>query len=366
MFRFIIPCALLLCAAAGAYPQTGGQPGAYLRGPVGALAAAMGGSQSAAPDYYSTWWNPAQLSLIDKKVLAFGTGLYSQGRTEAFASFDFKIPPRVGIGLSALYRGDPFINDLYNASEEKLQGGSFTTLTVKAGLSYLISRRLAAGLTIGFFYQRLPTSYTETTLNYSDATAVGGFSLGVQYKLTDSLVLAFVLRDINLLPDSSGSFSGLAMNWQVSSSVEQASGSSDGGFGTPSTIDDLVPPAFVLASAFHARFFEKPLLWTCDLHCYITDGRFTRLDKMEAHLFTGFEWRRWEIFCLRAGIGNIVLNRDIVSDWDFYSRNFMFKIAAGFGWDLARVRKGLVLNYAVTTDKVWAGIDQKLDVVYKF
>jgi hypothetical protein len=356
--------AALACACATAWSWTGGLPGAYLRAPADAQAAAMGGGQSAAPEYFSTWWNPSQLSFNDKRLLSCGTGLYSQGRTEAFASFDFKIPPRVGIGISALYRGDPFIDNLYNAWEEKLQNGSFTTLTVKAGLSYLFTRRLSAGLSIGFFYQRLPTSYVGTSLTYSDATAVSGFSFGTQYKLTDSLTLAFVLRDINPLQILSGNPAGIEMVWQVSSSQEQG-GAASGGFDSP-TITETVLPAFVLASAFHGAMLQCPLLWTCDLNGYIVDGTFTKLDYMEAHLFTGFEWQRWKTFCIRAGVGDLVLNRDITADWKSYSENFSFKVTAGFGWDLAAVRKGLVLNYALSTDKVWAGIDQKLDIVYKF
>jgi hypothetical protein len=360
-------CAALLCAAAGANAQPGGMPGAYLRSPVDAAAAAMGGAQSASPTCFSTWWNPAQLSLVDKRLFAFGAGLYSMGRTEAFSSLEFKLPPRVGIGLGALYRGDPFIDNLYNASEEKLDAGSFTTLTVKAGLSYLITRRLSAGLSIGFFYQRLPTSYVRTKLIYSDATAVGGFTLAAQYKVTDSLMLAVIVRDVNPLQMLTGSPASIAMEWQVSPSLEQDYGSADaGGFGSPSVITDMVMPVFVLASAFHGQLQGKPLEWTCDLNGYIVDGTFTKLDHMEAQLSSGFEWQRWNTFCLRAGLGDILISRDITSDWGFYARNFTFKLAAGFGWELSKVRKGLTLNYAVSTDKVWAGIDQKLDIVYKF
>ena len=366
LLRAAALCAALLCAAAGVSAQTGGQPGAYLRSPADAAAAAMGGAQSASPEYFSTWWNPAQLSLIDKSLFTFGAGLYSMGRTEAFTSLEFKLPPRVGIGLAALYRGDPFIDNLYNASEEKLNAASFTTLTVKAALSYLITRRLSAGLSIGFFYQRLPTSYIKTSLTYSDATAVGGFSLAVQYRLTDSLMLAVIVRDVNPLQLLTGAPASIAMEWQVSSSLEQDFGGDASGFGSPSVITDMVMPVFVLASAYHGRLQGKPLLWTCDVNGYIVDGTFTRLDRMEAQLFTGFEWQRWNTFCLRAGLGDLLVNRDIVSDGGFYWRNFTFKIAAGFGWDLAALRKGLVLNYAVSTDKVWAGIDQKLDIVYKF
>jgi hypothetical protein len=356
-------CITLLCAVLGLHAQTGGQAGAYLRAPVGAQATAMGGSRSALPEYFSAWWNPSQLSFNDKKILSLGTGLYSLGRTEAFASFDFKVPPRVGLGIGALYRGDPFIDNLYSYSETKLPSASFTSLTVKGAFSYLITRQWSAGLSLGFFYQRLPTGYSEinteagtiASLYYSEATAVSGFSFGTQYKVTDSLTLAFVVRDINPLQMLTGAPAGIAMDWQLFTQDNY----------NP-TVTDMVLPVFVFASAYHGGFFEKPLLWTLDINAYVLDGTFTKLDYMEARVFTGFELRQWPTFCIRAGLGDITLNRDIASDWHFYSQNFLFRLTAGFGWDLAKVRKGLTLNYALTTDKVWAGIDQKLDVVYKF
>lgn len=355
-----------MCGACAAHAQIGGEAGAYLRAPADAQATAMGGGQTAAPSYFATWWNPAQLSLLDKRTLSAGTGLYSQGRTEGFASLEFKLPPRVGIGIGALYRGDPFLDDLYNASEEKLDNGAYTTLTVKAALSYLITRRLSAGLSIGFYYQYLPTSYVGTSLVYSDATAVGGFSLAVQYKVADSLTLALAVRDISPLQLLSGAPAGIAMNWQVSSSAEQNYGAGDEGYGSPTSITDMVLPEFVLASSYRGLLAGYPLTWSCDVDGYIVDGTFTRLSSMEAVLFTGFEWRRWQTFRVRAGIGDITINRYIASDWQYYWQNFAFRITAGFGVDLNAIRKGLTLNYALTTDEVWAGVDQKLDIVYGF
>ncbi len=352
--------------AAASWAQSGGEAGAYLRAPVDAQAAAMGGAQTAVPSYFATWWNPSQLSLIDKSVVSVGTGIYSLGQTEAFASFDFKLPPRVGVGLGALYRGDPFLNDLYNASEEKLDNGAFTTLTVKAAFSYLFTRRLCVGLSLGFFYEQMPTSYVGTSLVYSDATAVGGFSLAAQYRATDSLTLALAIRDISPLQLLSGAPAGIAMNWQVSPSEEQNFGGDQSGFGSPIALTDMILPSFVLASCFRTALAGYPLIWDCDLDGYLVDGTFTKLNSMEAVLFTGAEWRRWQTFRIRAGIGGITVNRYISSDWQYYWQNFAFDVTAGFGLDLTFIRKGVVLNYALTTDKVWAGVDHKLDIVYGF
>jgi hypothetical protein len=353
--------------AAGGYAQTGGQAGDYLRAPTGATMTAMGGGQSASPPYLATWWNPAQLASLDRTIFSFGTGLYSLGRTEAFSALEFKLPPRVGIGLLCLYRGDPFIDKLYTSDEVPLPSGAFTSITTKVALSYLISRRLSAGLSLGVFYERLPTSYNETTtgtgidasLNYSDATSVSGFSLGVQYRATDSLTLAFVIRDVDPLLMLSGTPASITMNWQLSES--------NGDYNPSAT--DFIMPAFVLGAMLHHHLLGHPLLWSCDIDAYVVDGTWTKLNYMEARLHTGIEWQRWNTFRIRCGIDDLPFNRSMFEapqNGIDYWHDFSCRITGGFGWDLVKVRRGLTLNYSVATDKVWAGIDEMLDVVCKF
>jgi hypothetical protein len=363
--RFTLCAALFIAVAAGVSAQTGGEAGAYLRAPTGAAMTAMGGSQTASPPYLATWWNPAQLVNIDKNIFTFGTGLYSMGRTEAFSSLEFKLPPRVGIGLLCLYRGDPFINNLYSIDETKLPNAAFTTLTVKAALSYLVTRRLSAGLSIGVFYQNIPTSYNEdgagaqTSLNYSDATSLSGFSLAVHYRATDSLTLAFVVRNVDVLQVLSGKPAGINFQWQLSQANTD--------YLPPQT--DMILPAFVLGSTLRHHLLSRPLLWSLDIDGYLVDGTFTKLDQMEAHVHTGIEWQRWQTFRIRAGLDDIVFNRSMVSapkDGIDYWHDFSLRVTAGFGWDVVSLGRGLTLNYSVATDKVWAGIDQMLDVVYKF
>jgi len=362
--RVVLFGAVLLLYAAVVLAQTGGEAGAYLRAPTGAAMIAMGGAQSASPAYLSTWWNPAQLVNIDKSIASLGTGLYSLGRTEAFGDFEFRLPPRVGVGIMVLYRGDPFLDNLYSIDEVKLPGAAFTTFTVKAALSYLVTRRLSAGLSLGVFYQRVPTSYnedesaTQTSINYSDATSVSGFSLGVQYRATDSLTLAFQVRNIDPLQMLSGKPAAINMQWQLS----QPDGNS-----TPET--DFILPAFVLATMLRHHLLGSPLLWNLDVDGYLVDGTFTKLDMMEAHLHTGVEWERWRSFRVRAGLDDIVINRGMFSgphDGYDYWHDFSLRVTAGFGWDIVSLGRGLTLNYSVATDKVWAGIDEMLDVVYKF
>jgi hypothetical protein len=347
--------------------QTGGTAGAYLREPVGATMTAMGGAQSAAPQYAATWWNPAQLCFLDKSTLSAGAGMYSLGRTEAFSSYEFRLPPRVGMGFFALYRGDPFVDKLYASDETQLPAAAYTAMNLKVALSYIFSRRLSAGLALTMYYESLPTAYTENTnesgtimpaLQYSDATTIGGFTFGLQYRCTDSLTVAFVIRDVNPLQMLSGKPAGIIMNWQLSSASDYSALSTD-----------VILPAFVLGATFRNQLDGYPLLVSCDINGYPVDGTFTKLDYMEARIHAGAEWKRWKTFRIRAGLDDIPVNRSLFAKGDDnvdYWRDFTMRVTGGFGWDVVVMHRKMELNYSLATDKVWAGVDQLVDVVYKF
>jgi hypothetical protein len=334
--------ALALCAAATvAVAAGGGEPGAYLRPPVGAAATALGGAYTAMPDYFAAWWNPAALGFLRQQRLAGGSGLRSLGRVDAFGAFDFPIPPRVGMGLMVLYRGDPSLDGLYGTDERLLPAAAYTTLTFKGALSYYVNRKLSVGACISGMYQSLPTYGGEDGIDNVDATGIGAIDLALMYHLSKSWNGALLVKNC-----------GARMEWQM------------GDFSP--LVSDRPLPEFVAAASWSGSFGGKPLLWLVDARGYLVDGEWNMLDRPEAILGTGAEWRRWDNFYVRAGIGSIALNGIILSDSDRYYGEAAFQITAGFSYDLARVRKGLWLNYGAATDKVWAGIDQQLDVTLAF
>ena len=324
----------------------GGLPGAYLRPPVGAEAAAMGGAATASPGVLSAWWNAASLTDSRTALGGLGMGLRSQGRTEGYGAFDVRIQPRMSMGLALVYRGDPFLNDLYDEYENKLQNASYTTLTLKTGLGYLATRSVSLGLSFGVYYQRLPTGYREdASIEYSSATGIGGFDFSGRWLVTKDWTLALALRNI-----------AAATDWQISSSYSSLN----------ATINEKLLPEFVAASRLDKKLDGCPLVWTCDLTGYYYDGDWKPLPHADAVLATGVAWQRWKTFCVRAGLGDIEINRSLIQSAADYFDTFSLRLTAGFGWDLDLVHKGLKLNYAVATDKVWAGIDQQLDFGYSF
>jgi hypothetical protein len=348
--------AFVLFLSAGAAYQCradiGGLPGAFLRFPVGARALAMGGAQTASPGDLCTWWDPAMLSTKRNTQVALGGGLMSLGRAEGYSSIEFKISPRVGMGFMPLYRGDPSLDNLYNENEELLSSGSYSTLTVKVALSYLATRKLSLGLAIGYYYEQLPTSYNNNnTLNYSSATAVGGFDFALRYLPLANWSCAVVVRNIDLLKILSGNKPGIDLNWEV--------GSSDN---INASIIERIVPTVTAASSVDMKLDGRPFIWACDIDAYAIDGDFNKLDHMEIRLNNGFEWKRWDVFAIRAGLGDVLLNRTVFSS----SNGLDPRVTLGFGVDLSRVHKGLVLNYAIATDRVWAGVDQKTDLTFRF
>jgi hypothetical protein len=342
-------CAGLLCAAFG---QIGGLPGSYLRFPLGTRAIAMGGAQTASPDELCTWWNPAMLSTKTATQCSLGGGLMSMGRAEGYSSLEFKISPRVGMGIMPVYMGDASLNNLYDENEEPLSSGAFTTLTVKAALSYLMTRKLSVGVTMDYFYLRLPTSYNpDGSLNYSEATAVGSFDFGVRYKIRENWFCAATVQNIDILKVLSGSSPGVDLNWQVGSASD-----------INASITEQMAPSITLADQVNFVVDGRPFIWACDVDGYAVDGTFTKLDHMQVRLNSGVEWKRWDVFAVRAGFGDVLLNQTVFSD----AAGFDPRITLGFGLDLSKIRKGLVFNYALATDRVWAGVDQQTDIRYNF
>jgi len=335
---------LMLLMARTDASTVGGSSGAYLRPWAGAAAMAIAGANSAMPDYLSPWWNPAAMPFHKGRVLSGGIGLRSLGRTDAFGAFEFKVPPRLDLGLMLLYRGDPFLNNLYDENENPLERASYTTFTGKIAFGYYINRKMSAGLGINIRFQQLPTFIDGNRMGYSSCTDIGALDLAFVYQVTKAWTMAAVLKDV-----------GASMTWSVNLNN-----------GNSAQIEERTNPSITLASKYQGSFLDKPLFWTMDMKCYLFDGKFKALERPQAVLCTGFEWRNWEKFFIRAGLGELLINGDLLRDRDSYLSSFPFKITAGFSLDMQQWRNGLRLNYGVSTDKLWAGIDQQIDIQWNF
>jgi hypothetical protein len=327
---------LIAAGVAAASSYLGGTSGAWLRAPAGATALAMGGAATASPAYGSGFWNPALPATFHDSRVSIGSGLLSLGRTEGFAAIETH-RKRLGMAGMLIYRGDPFLNDLRNDQEYVLDNGAFLALAAKISLSYVIIPQVSAGASLGWFYQRMPAYFDGSSESMS---YIGGIDLGVRFKPAERLSFGLVIRDLNTV-----------LEWQFF-------GSGNGGYSAAST-DTVVPVSITAGSQVETSLLGKPLVWTCDLRGYLS-----QVDRKNAVLCMGVEWRRWDQFCIRAGLMDIDVDADLVNAPRTWFDHLAPAITAGFGLDLSQVRSGLSLSYAMATCRIWAGVDQQIDVVF--
>jgi hypothetical protein len=344
--------ALAVCKPSSA-SWSAGLPGGIFRLPAGAWASGMGGAVSADPDYMISWYNPSQLPHLRDRRASMGTGIRSLGRTEAWASYDFRVPQRAGMGLSFVYRGDPFIGNLYDgyyngnevAEEYRLNSAAWTAVSLKIGAGYLVSRRWSAGGSIGINHQSLPTApNADGSIHRSTVTSIGALDIAVSYKMTPSLILSASVKNL------------LGRNDWGSNSSDSFS----------PVLDEVVPPVFVLSSSRKTMFLERELIWNADAEIYLIDGLGEYLGNPEAIVAAGAQWKFTDDIILRAGLADLGLSGDVVWDSEGYWDSFSPRITLGFSYSLSRWKKGAFVNYALMTDRVWAGVDQQFDITISF
>jgi hypothetical protein len=215
-------------------------------------------------------------------------------------------------------------------------------MTFKGAISYYTTRRLSVGVCLNGLYQSLPVYGDAGGISSASATGIGALDFAVVFRASDSWTVSAIAKNL-----------GADMEWQMGEYAP--------------LVKDQPLPAMVAASCLQTEFFKKPLVWLLDCRGYLFDGSWKQLNRPEAVISSGAEWRRWDNLFVRAGIGDLSLTGDITGDPDRYWRQFGVRLCAGFSYDLSkRVRKGLWINYGAATDKVWAGIEQQLDVTYSF
>jgi len=331
----------------------GGLPGGIFNLPAGAWASGMGGAVSADPAYMMSWYNPAQLPLLRDRRASVGAGMRSLGRTEAWASYDFRVPPRAGMGLALVYRGDPFIDGLYDGyyignevvEERRLNSAAWSAVSLKIGTGYLITRRWSAGGSIGINHQNLPTTpYPDGSIKSSSVTSIGALDIAASYRMTPNLTLSAAAKNLLWRND-----------WAIHAYEDL----------TPVN-EEVIPPVFVLASSHKTTLLERELVWNADAVIYLIDGRGKYLGHPEMAVAAGAQWKFTDDIVLRAGLADMELSGDITWDSEQYWDSFSPRLTVGFSYSLSKWMKGAFVNYALMTDRVWAGADQQFDITVSF
>ena len=131
-------------------------------------------------------------------------------------------------------------------------------------------------------------------------------------------------------------------------------------------VDETVPPVFVFASSHKTSLFERELVWNVDAQSYFFDGEGKYLGHPEMVIAAGARWKFSEELALRAGIGELDISGGIHRSAREYWETFSPRIALGFSYNLKKFKQGAFFNYALTTDRVWAGVDQQFDITVSF
>lgn len=346
-------CAVTLLVAFSVWQSeagTGGMGGAALRIPSGATAFAMGGAYTAQAEIGSALWNPAAIVDRSRPALSIGGGLYALNRTEANGSFAMKVPPRAGLAIALLFRGDAAI-DLYGYDDYdnviELKSGSFGSLVTKLGIGFMITRKVNVGLSIGIFNQFMPVGYKpDGSLITSTTTALGGIDVAMLCHQSSVWQWALVVHDI-----------GATMEWHIPVAGYE---------GLEANVSEPVAPIVVVASSAQFLMAGSPLLWNSDCRFSLFDQTFSALEHPSLVFNNGLEWRRWESMYLRLGVGDIGIDGDMWNDTRYYWDNFSMRFCGGFRFVLPRQFRNTAIGYAISTNKIWLGVDQQVDVSVTF
>jgi outer membrane receptor for ferrienterochelin and colicin len=257
------------------------------------------------------------------------------------------------MGLSFVYRGDPFI-DLYDGYyddkgnvgfERKLNSAAMTAVSLNIGAGYLVSRKISAGGSISINHQSLPTTpNVQGSVENSSITSIGGLDIMASYRASSDLTLSAGVK--NLMRHNS---------WFIHSYSDFSP-----------VVDETVPPVFVLASSHKILLFERELVWNADAQSYFFDGEGKYIRHPEMVIAAGARWKFSEELALRAGVGDIDLSGELWRRSGEYWETFSPRIALGFSYHLKRLMHGAFFNYALATDRVWAGVDQQFDITVSF
>ncbi len=178
------------------FSQSGGQPGAILSYGVGARALAMGGAFYAiSDDATATYWNPAALSMLERKEFSFMQAQMFEQTTLNFISY---VHPTVSRGTFGI-----FVNQMNSGGFEKVSIsvnpdtneivelkslGTFNVVEQAVGLSW--GRNVSQKLSFGLSFRNI--SRSVDTSKDSFAT----IDLAMLYNVSKVYKMAFGVQNI--------------------------------------------------------------------------------------------------------------------------------------------------------------------------
>ncbi|MGC8867727.1 MAG: PorV/PorQ family protein [Elusimicrobiales bacterium] len=213
------------------FSQSGGQPGAVLSYGVGARALAMGGAFYAiSDDATATYWNPAALSLLERKEFSF---MQAQMFGQTSINFISYVHPTVSRGIFGF-----FMNQMNSSGFEKV------SITVDPETNEIVDLK-----TLGTF------SVKEQAMGIS-------WGRNISQKLSFGVSIRNISRSVDTSKDSFNTID-LAMLYNVSRSYKMAFGVQNIFSKKSGDTDDEFPLVFKLGQSF--SLFKGSLIFDLDL-----------------------------------------------------------------------------------------------------
>src|SRR5690606_38319324 len=221
------------CATAGsvsAREVLGGHEGWLDRMGAGVRELGRGNTGTALADAApAAYWNPALLPFFRKTMVAGGAEIRSLDRNGGFLSLQGPVATNLGLGVGLVNRGDYNVT-AYDANEVPIGTARPQAWATYFGAGVRTSRRNAFGATLQVYASTL-----DVGEGIGDVDFVGGVNLGWYRRLSDSLSVAVVVRN-------------LGINSRLSAEFDQTVTGEDIGFGMASTGQDFFPKTLVVAA----------------------------------------------------------------------------------------------------------------------
>lgn len=325
--RFALAVALAGASFAHAGEILGGYEGWLDRMGAGVRELGRGNTgtalQDAAP---ASYWNPAILPFFRRTTAAAGAEVRSLDRNGGYLSLQGPVANNLGLGLSIVNRGDLELR-AYDRNEGYMGSARPQAFATWLGAGVRTSRRNAFGASL-----QLYASTLDIDGGVGDVDYVGGLNLGWYRRVSDSLSVAVVVRN-------------LGFNGRLSSEFDQTVSGQDltAGFDV-STSRDFFPKTLVVAGEWRIRLLDRPLTLAGEVMDYQLSRDLVSLDPGKHALAArmGGEWEVAERTHLRLGLDRL---------------NPTFGLGYAYRWSRARVIQfdyALVLERGATTFNPYA------------
>lgn len=269
------------------------------------------------------FWNPAILSLKSGVRVSVDGERGQLDRTGGALSVSSRIGSRMGMGVSALYRGDRDFQ-VVNSDDEDIGTSKPTFINTYVGLSWRLNPKQALGMSFGFAFDNLDMeeALSEEDIDFNDKNSSGALlNLSWFSKINERFDYGVVIRNI-------GFNKNLTARYNRTMSSDNS---------TPSS-EEFFPKSLEIGVTYHTEILGKPFDMSCQIINYQLADTLLVFDP-DYHIQSGRMGLDWEIIPK----GNVRLGFDDKS----------WAIGLGYEFELKfkKIKLPLAVDYALKLER---------------